>query len=52
MQGIHIKDFLQIAQQDAGVYFHNFSLSGLSSGVYVLIFKSSSKTLSTKIFKH
>jgi len=52
MQGIHIKDFLQIVQQDAGVYFHNFSLSGLSSGVYVLIFKSSSKTLSTKIFKH
>jgi len=52
MQGIHIKNFLQIAQQDAGTYFHNFSLSGLNSGVYVLVLKNSSKAISSKIIKH
>ena len=52
MSGIHTKTFLQIVQQDAGVYFHNFSLSGLPSGLYILVFKNNSKTISSKIIKH
>jgi len=52
MTGIHIRNFLQIAQQEAGVYYHNFSLSGLSSGLYILVFKSNSKTISSKVIKH
>jgi len=51
MQGVHIKTFLQITQQEAGIYYHNFSLSGLSSGLYFLVFKSDSKTISSKIIK-
>jgi len=52
MTGTHIKNFLQIAQQEAGVYYHNFSLSGLSSGLYILVFKNEAKTISSKIIKH
>jgi len=50
--GVHIRNFLQVAQQEAGVYYHNFSLSGLSSGLYILVFKNNSKTISSKIIKH
>ena len=50
--GVHVKNFLQMAQQEAGVYYHNFSLSGLSSGLYILVLKNTSKTFSTKIIKH
>jgi len=52
MNGVYIKEFLQIAEQEAGVYYHNFSLSGLPPGMYVVVFKSNSKTISTKIIKH
>jgi len=48
----HIKNFLQIALQETGTYYYNFSLSGLSSGLYLLVFKSDSRTISTKIIKH
>jgi len=48
---VYIKEFLYIAEQEAGVYYHNFSLSGLSTGLYMLVFKSNSKTISTKIVK-
>ena len=37
MQGVLIKPFLQLPQQEAGVYYHNFSLSGLPSGMYLLV---------------
>ena len=50
--GVFVKNYLQIAQQDAGIYYHNFSLSGLSSGMYIIVFKSAAKTLSCKIIKH
>jgi hypothetical protein len=52
MQGVFIKNFLQLSQQEAGVYYHNFSLSGLQSGLYILVFKNNSKTISSKIIKH
>jgi len=52
MTGVHIKNLLQISQQEAGVYYNNFSLSGLSSGLYILVFKNNSKTISSKIIKH
>jgi len=52
MQGVYTKTFLQIVHQEAGIYFYNFSLSGLTSGINFLVFKSNSKTLSSKIIKH
>jgi hypothetical protein len=52
MSGVHIQNFLQIAQQEAGVYYHNFSLSGLLSGAYIIVFKNNLKTISNKIIKH
>jgi len=50
--GVFVKNYIQIAQQDVGVHYHNFSLSGLSSGLYIIVFKSVSKTISSKIIKH
>jgi len=52
ISGSHIKYFLQLPQQEAGVYYYNFSLSGLSTGLYMLVFKNSTKTISNKIIKH
>jgi hypothetical protein len=52
MQGVFVKNFLQSSQQEAGIHYHNFSLSGLTSGLYILVFKSNSKTISNKIIKH
>jgi len=52
MSGAYIKNFLQLPQQESGVYYYNFSLSGLSSGTYILIFKNTSRTISNKIIKH
>jgi len=50
--GSNIKNFLQLPRQEAGVYYHNFSLSGLPSGMYILVFKNNLKTISSKIIKH
>jgi len=52
MSGSFIKNFLQLPQQEAGIYYYNFSLSGLPSGLYLLVFKTDSKTISNKIIKH
>jgi len=52
MQGGFIKNFLKLQQQEAGIYYHNFSLSGLSAGMYLLVFKNDSKTITNKIIKH
>ena len=52
MSGSLIKNFLQLPQQEAGIYYYNFSLSGLPTGLYMLIFKTASKTISNKIIKH
>jgi hypothetical protein len=52
MQGVFIKNLLQLSQQEAGVYCNNFSLSGLPSGIYLLTFKNASKTVSSKIIKN
>jgi hypothetical protein len=49
---LHVKNFLQLAQQEAGIYYHNFSLSSLQTGLYILVFKNKSKTISSKIIKH
>ena len=51
MQGGFIKNFLKLSQQEAGVYYHNFSLSGLPTGMYLLVFKNTSKTITNKIIK-
>jgi hypothetical protein len=50
--GLHVKSFLHVAQQEAGIYYHNFSLSGLQTGLYILVFKNNSKTISSKIIKN
>jgi len=52
MQGGFIKNFLKLPQQEAGTYYHNFSLSGLPIGMYLLVFKTASKTITNKIIKH
>ena len=51
MSGVHIKSFLQLSQQEAGIYYQNFSLSGFPSGLYILVFKDNSQTISSKIVK-
>lgn len=52
MSGSHIRTFLQLSQQETGTYYYNFSLLGLSTGLYIIVFKSNSKTISSKIIKH
>ena len=52
MQGVLIKNYLQLPQQEAGIYYHNFSLSNLPSGLYMLVIKNNAKTFSSKIIKH
>jgi hypothetical protein len=50
-EGKHIKNFLQISEQKAGVYYHDFSLSDVPAGTYQLIFKDDEKVISGKIIK-
>ena len=52
MQGGIIKNFLKLSQQEAGMYYYNFSLSELSKGLYIIVFKNASKTITNKIIKH
>ena len=51
MSGSYIKTFLQLSQQESGIYYYNFSLSGLPTGLYMIVFKTDSKTISNKIIK-
>jgi hypothetical protein len=52
LSGSLIKNFLQLSQQESGIYYYNFLLSGLTSGMYVIVFKSNAKTISNKIVKY
>ncbi|MDR2972436.1 MAG: T9SS type A sorting domain-containing protein [Bacteroidales bacterium] len=52
MQGVLMKNYLELPQQEPGIYYCNFSLSNLPSGLYMLVFKNASKTVSSKIIKH
>ncbi|MCL2290155.1 MAG: C25 family cysteine peptidase [Bacteroidetes bacterium] len=48
----HVKNFLQIPQQKAGVYYYNFSLIDLPSGEYVVVYKNATKTFLSEIVKY
>ena len=52
MQEELVKSFLQVSQQEAGIYYYTFSLSHLLSGSYILIYKNGEKTISSKIIKY
>jgi len=48
----HVRNFLQIPQQGTGIYYYNFSLTDLSPGEYIVIYKNTTKVFSSKIVKH
>ena len=50
--GEHIKNFLKIPQQKAGVYYYNFSLADFSSGEYLVVYKNATKTFLSKVIKY
>jgi hypothetical protein len=49
--GNHVKNFLEMSEEKAGVYYHNLSLSGLPAGTYKLVYKDNAKTISSVIIK-
>jgi hypothetical protein len=51
MSNKFVKKLYEQQENKAGVYFHNFSLSDLLSGTYVLVYKDGTKTVSSKIIK-
>jgi len=49
--GESLKNILQLTPQKQGCYYLNFSLTDLSSGLYELVLKDASRTITTPIIK-
>lgn len=47
--GEHVKNIIQLSKQKSGVYYYNFSLKDLPSGVYELVYKDSSQSMATQV---
>ncbi len=52
VHGLKIKSLLNVNNQAAGNYYFNFSVSELSTGIYVLVFTSSTKKYTYKLIKN
>jgi hypothetical protein len=52
IQGVKIKDFLNINNQNLGNYYYNFSLENLPTATYVIVLKTNTKNYSCKIIKN
>jgi gingipain R len=51
INGSKLKSLLNVSNQSAGNHYFNFSISELSTGIYVLVFTSSAKKYTYKLIK-